>query len=117
MDLDAATVGAWLDRWWIEAALGAVVLVGVATGARTGDPVRIAVAAALALAVVDRIRLRMDNHSLALAVSEVRDAGVSAARRETGTVVGDGARGESAEAGAREGGDGEGAEDGTRSAS
>lgn len=87
MELDARTAGAWVERWWIEAALGLVALVGVATGVRGGDPVRVVVAVALAAAVVDRVRLRIDNRSLAVAVTAVRDQGVSTVRRETGIAV------------------------------
>lgn len=87
MDLDAEAVGAWLGRWWVEATLGLVALVGAATGLWRGDVVRTAVAVALAVAVADRVRLRLDNRSLAAAVREVRDERVSAVRRGTETAA------------------------------
>ncbi|MFB6157471.1 MAG: hypothetical protein ABEJ34_06495 [Haloferacaceae archaeon] len=85
MALDAEDAGTWLARWWAEAVLAVLVLVGAVSGLRRGDAVTAVVAVALAAAVVDRIRLRLDNRSLAVAVGEVR-RGVSAAR---GSAVGD----------------------------
>ena len=95
MDLDAEAVGGWLGRWWVEATLGLVALVGAATGLWIDDLVRTAVAVALAVAVADRVRLRLDNRSLSAAVREVRDERVSAVRREAGSGVDAEDRGES----------------------
>ncbi|MFB6305079.1 MAG: hypothetical protein ABEH47_07925 [Haloferacaceae archaeon] len=96
MALDAEDVGTWLTRWWAEAALSLLVLGGAALGFRSGDAVRIVLAVVLGAALVDRARLRLDNRSLAVAVDEIREAGVSATRRATGArdaaaVGGDGA--------------------------
>jgi hypothetical protein len=79
--LDAETVGAWLSRWWVESLFALVAAGGLLTAVSAGDRVQLLVAAALALALTDRVRLRMDNRSLAAAAEEVRHSHVSAVRR------------------------------------
>jgi len=83
MDLDGETVLAWLRTWAVEALLAVVALAGLAAGATGGGALRLVLGLALAAAAVDRVRLRMDNRSLAAAVEEAGERRVSAARRET----------------------------------
>ncbi|MFB6282132.1 MAG: hypothetical protein ABEH40_08940 [Haloferacaceae archaeon] len=99
MDLDPEAAGAWVGRWWTEAALGLIALAGAATAAAAGDAVGLVVAAALAAAVVDRLRLRLDNRSLAVAVTAVREGNVSTARRQTGVAPGEQTEGASVDRG------------------
>jgi hypothetical protein len=82
-DVDADRVAAWLRAWWVETLLGAVALVGLVVVALDGDRLVGLLGVALALAVADRLRLRLDNRSLAAAVDEVREGRVSAARGGT----------------------------------
>lgn len=82
MDVDGETVVAWLRTWGAEAVLGVLALVGLLAGVE-GSGLALVLGAALALATADRVRLRLDNRSLAEAVSEASEVRVSAARRET----------------------------------
>jgi hypothetical protein len=79
-EVDREAVVAWLARWWVEAVLVPLALVGLVTGL-DGDRLRLVLGLGLGLAVLDRLRLRLDNRSLAAAVEEIRDGRVSAARR------------------------------------
>lgn len=82
--VDRTTVVAWVARWWVEAVLVSLALTGLLTGL-DGDRIRLALGLGLGLAVVDRLRLRLDNRSLAAAVEEIRDGRVAAARRVEGS--------------------------------
>lgn len=67
--------------WGVEAVLGALASLGLVAGLLGGDALGTLVAAALAVAVVDRVRLRLDNRSLASAVEEAREDQLTAVRR------------------------------------
>jgi len=82
MDVDGETVVAWLRTWGAEAVLGVLAVVGLVAGVR-GSPLALLLGAALAVATADRVRLRLDNRSLAEAVEETSEVRVSAARQET----------------------------------
>jgi hypothetical protein len=82
MDVDGETVVAWVRTWGVEAVLGLLALAGLAVGSR-GRALALLLGVALLLATADRVRLRLDNRSLAAAVSEASEVRVSAARRET----------------------------------
>jgi hypothetical protein len=88
-DVDAERAVGWLRTWWVETVLGAAALVGLGAGAVRGDRLAGVLGLALAVAVADRLRLRLDNRSLAAAVEEVREGRVSAVRGGTpaGTTV------------------------------
>lgn len=79
-EVDGEALVAWLARWWVEAVLVPLALVGLVTGL-DGDRLRLVLGLGLALAVLDRLRLRLDNRSLAAAVEEIRDGRVAATRR------------------------------------
>jgi predicted lipid-binding transport protein (Tim44 family) len=82
MDVDGETVVAWLRTWGAEAVLGGLAVVGLVAGVQ-GSLLALLLGTALAVATVDRVRLRLDNRSLAEAVEEASEVRVSAARRET----------------------------------
>jgi hypothetical protein len=82
MDVDAETAVAWARTWWAETLLGGVGAAGVVLGA-TGDAVTALFGVVVLAATADRLRLRLDNRSLAAAVEEASERRVSAARRET----------------------------------
>ena len=82
MDVDGETVVAWLRTWSVEAVLGGLALVGLVAGVG-GRGLALVLGAALAVATADRVRLRLDNRSLAEAVAEASEVRVSAVRRET----------------------------------
>jgi len=82
MDVDGETVVAWLRTWSAEAVLGGLALVGLVAGVG-GRGLALVLGAALAVATADRVRLRLDNRSLAEAVAEASEVRVSAVRRET----------------------------------
>jgi hypothetical protein len=83
MTSEAEAALAWLRRWGVEAVLAAVALAGLAAGATGGRLLVVLLGLVLAAATADRVRLRMDNRSLAVAVEEAGERRVSAARRET----------------------------------
>lgn len=83
MDVDGETALAWLRAWGVEAVLAAVSLTGLVAGATDGATLTLLLGLALAATTADRVRLRMDNRSLAAAVEEASERRVSAARRET----------------------------------
>jgi hypothetical protein len=95
MDVGAETAVAWARTWWVEALLGGVGAVGVGLGA-TGDAVTALFGAVVLATTADRLRLRLDNRSLAEAVEAANERRVSAARRET---AGDGSDDERAAGG------------------
>jgi len=82
MDVDPETVVAWSRRWWAEAVLAAAGVAGLVVGAG-GDAATAALAVVVLAATADRLRLRLDNRSLAEAVGAASERRVSAARRET----------------------------------
>lgn len=83
MDVDGEAILTWLRTWGVEAVLAAAALVGLVAGATNGETLALLLGLALAAATLDRVRLRMDNRSLAAAVEEAGERRVSAARRET----------------------------------
>ncbi len=83
MGVDGEAVLAWLRAWGVEAVLAAVSLTGLVAGATDGATLTLLLGLALAATTADRVRLRMDNRSLAAAVEEAGERRVSAARRET----------------------------------
>jgi hypothetical protein len=86
--MDAETVLASARTWGVEAVFAVVAVGGLAVGwTRGGLPVLV-LGLALAVATVDRVRLRLDNRSLAEAVAEASETRVSAARRETAADAG-----------------------------
>ena len=82
MDVDPEAVVAWSRRWWAETVLAVVGGAGLAVGAG-GDAATAALAVVVLAATADRLRLRLDNQSLAEAVEAASERRVSAARRET----------------------------------
>lgn len=82
MDVDGETVVAWLRTWGTEAALVLLALAGLVAGSR-GDAVALLLGLVLLAVTADRVRLRLDNRSLAAAVEEASETRVSAVRRET----------------------------------
>jgi hypothetical protein len=82
MDVDGEMVVAWLRTWGVETVLGLFALAGLVLGGR-GDLLSLLLGVALLAATADRVRLRLDNRSLAEAVDEASEVRVSAARRET----------------------------------
>jgi hypothetical protein len=88
MDADAETVLAWVRTWGVEAVLAVVAVAGLAVGATGGGPLTLVLGVVLAAATADRVRLRLDNRSLAEAVAAASETRVSAARRETAADAG-----------------------------
>ena len=82
MNVDGETVVAWFRTWSAEAVLGGLALVGLVAGV-DGRGLALVLGAALAVATADRVRLRLDNRSLAEAVAEASEVRVSTVRRET----------------------------------
>ncbi|MFB6168321.1 MAG: hypothetical protein ABEJ43_05680 [Haloferacaceae archaeon] len=82
MGVDGETVVTWLRTWGVESVLGLLALAGLGLGWR-GDALSLLLGVALLAATADRVRLRLDNRSLAAAVEEASELRVSAARRET----------------------------------
>lgn len=83
MNVDATTALAWVRAWGVESVLAGLALAGVLLGWTGGDGPLLVLGLVLALATVDRVRLVLDNRSLAAAVSETGDPRVSAARRSS----------------------------------
>lgn len=94
MDVDGETVVAWVRTWGVEAVLSLFALAGLVVGSR-GDVLALLLGVALLVATADRVRLRLDNRSLAEAVGEASEVRVSAARRETPGESGGASAGES----------------------
>lgn len=71
--MDADDVAAHASVWWAEALGALVALVAAAVAAGRGDYFFLLVAVALGAYAVDRVRIRLDNRSLARAVENVRE--------------------------------------------
>ena len=82
MDVDGETVVPWVRTWGVEAVLALLALGGLVAGSR-GNALSFFLGVVVLAATADRVRLRLDNRSLATAVEEASEVRVSAARRET----------------------------------
>lgn len=71
-DVDAEAVADWLRTWGIEAGGGLLAVAGASAAVGGDNTLAAAVALGLLLALGDRVRLRLDNRSLAAFAREVR---------------------------------------------